>query len=320
MKEIPYHNNYSYIQPLHAIVKENKKVRLVVDFSRNLNEFLVQETFKYATTQDAVNISTLNDWYVKADITNCYISFPISKETAEFCIIKLGHKYYKFVTMPFGLGSAPLICTKLLAVIQSVMESRGCKLIRYLDDTLFVASTELEATNMLQTAREVYREFGLIMNEDKTIGPTQRITFLGVIIDSVKQTLESAPERVQQLCAQLLQAKQRSSITRQEFDSLLGRLSFAAQVLPGARPFTRQMRDEGLNCSDAPNAKIPVSEAFKEDIDFWFNESIAGMDGRSGEPATVLRTSLRRMHRNQALVITWSEIIVEANTSTHRIH
>ena len=101
------------------------------------------------------------------------------------------------------------------------------------------------------------------------VGPTQRITFLGVVIDSVKRTIECTQERVQQLRTRLSTVKQQQSITRHEFDSLLGRLSFAAQVLPGARPFTRQMRDAGLNCSTLPNANITITSKFREDVDFW---------------------------------------------------
>ena len=95
----------------------------------------------------------------------------------------------------------------------------------------------------LRRAEAVISAFGLVVNPDKTEGPAQRIAFLGIMLDSVSQTLSCTPERLQELRDLLSQAERSPSIKLSALRSLIGKLSFASQVLSGARPFMRRMMD-----------------------------------------------------------------------------
>jgi hypothetical protein len=46
------------VQPLHVIIKEGKKPRLVIDLSQNLNDHLRYEYFCYSSVRDATELST----------------------------------------------------------------------------------------------------------------------------------------------------------------------------------------------------------------------------------------------------------------------
>ena len=106
------------VQPLHVIIKDGKKPRLVIDLSRNLNHLLPHESFHYASVQDAVRLSTPGCFYSKLDISNCFLSFPLHPSTYKYFVFQFDGQYYQFVRLPFGLSIAPRICTLLLAVIQ----------------------------------------------------------------------------------------------------------------------------------------------------------------------------------------------------------
>ena len=54
----------------------------------------------------------------------------------------------------------------------------------YIDDFLFVASSEEEAWRMLRQALSDIEELGLAPSYRKTIVPTKRLKFLGVLVDS----------------------------------------------------------------------------------------------------------------------------------------
>src|SRR5690348_16343024 len=120
---------------------------------------------------------------------------------------------------------------------------------------------------MLTTAQEVFASFGLLVNPEKTEGPVQRISFLGIEIDSVEQSTSCTPERVHELLQLLASLSSKSLVRRKDLESLVGKLSFAAQVLPGARPFMRHMLDAVHSCSKR-STPIRIEKCFREDISF----------------------------------------------------
>jgi len=266
------------VQPLHVVIKEGKKPRLVIDLSRNLNQFLKYQYFSYSNVDNAVAISSQGCWYGKLDLSNCFLSFFLHPDAIRFFYFRFDGQLCRFTRMPFGLGTAPLVCTLLLSVPAWEMERRGCRFIRYLDDFLFVASSAETLSYMLTTAQEVFASFGLLVNPEKTEGPVQRISFLGIQIDSVEQSTSCTPERVHELLQLLASLSSKSLVRRKDLESLVGKLSFAAQVLPGARPFMRHMLDAVHSCSKR-STPIRIEKCFREDISFW-SRNINNWNGR----------------------------------------
>jgi hypothetical protein len=86
------------IQPLHVIIKADKKPRLVIDLSRNLNDYLVQTPFHYTKLEDAVAISSPGCWYSKIDLTNCFLSFPLHPDAQPYFTFSFENKLYQFHT------------------------------------------------------------------------------------------------------------------------------------------------------------------------------------------------------------------------------
>jgi Reverse transcriptase (RNA-dependent DNA polymerase) len=171
--------------------------------------------------------------------------------------------------MPFGLSTAPFICTNLLSVVAFALRTEaGVALVRYLDDILFVDQTAAASHSSLAQSKDIIPSFGLIINPAKTEGPTQCISFLGILIDSLSQTLSCTEERVQELRLLLHATQSLRIIKRQKMESLIGKLSFAAQVLPGARPFMRRLQDSTLRVKKR-NAPIRITSLVQADIGFW---------------------------------------------------
>jgi hypothetical protein len=95
------------VQPLHVILKDGKKPRLVIDLSRNLNQLLPHTTFKYSSVHDAVLLSTHRCFYSKLDISNCFLSFPLHPSCYKYFTFQFDGRYYQFTRLPFGLSTAP---------------------------------------------------------------------------------------------------------------------------------------------------------------------------------------------------------------------
>ena len=230
------------VQPLHVIIKPDRKPRLVVDLSRNLNDHLTYEYFRYTTVSQAVEKATLNCWFSKLDLSNCFLSFPLHPSALPHFIFRFDSKLYQFVRMPFGLSSAPRICTLLLSVPAFAMTQWGVdRCDRYLDDFLLTDDSEQSAQRSLHIAQHALGMFGLVVNPEKTVGPAQQLAFLGIQLDSVQQTMSLTSERMDEIRALLAGAASARRISVPHLQSLIGKLSFAATVLPGARPFLFRM-------------------------------------------------------------------------------
>jgi len=169
------------IQPLHVIIKTGKKPRLVIDLSRNLNDHLQYDYFRYSCVDDAVEASFPGCWYGKLDLSNCFLSFPLHPSVRKYFCFRFEGQLYQFTRVPFGLSIAPRVCTQLLSVVQFALAEKGITDIRYLDDFFLIAKFEKDMAHHLLLAQSVIRQFGLVVNQEKTEGPAQRLSFLGVL-------------------------------------------------------------------------------------------------------------------------------------------
>ena len=126
------------VQPLHVIIKAEKKPRVVVDLSRNLNDHLEYEHFTYSCVDDAVEASYPGCWYGKLDLTNCFLSFPLHPSVRRYFCFRFDGRLYQFTHMPFGLSIAPRVCTLLLSVVAFALTRAGIRHVRYLDDFFLI--------------------------------------------------------------------------------------------------------------------------------------------------------------------------------------
>lgn len=258
------------VQPLHVILKDGKKPRLVIDLSRNLNELLPHTAFKYASVHDAVLLSTHHCFYSKLDISNCFLSFPLHPNCYKYFTFQFDGHYYQFTRLPFGLSTAPRVCTLLLSVIQFVLEQHNLILVRYLDDFLFISSSRQLARQHLATAIQVFQDFGLVVNKSKTEGPAQQLQFLGIQLDSVARTLSVSEQRIEEMSTLLLRyisTPASEALLVKDIMSFIGKLSFVSQVLPSARPFMRRLLDGIKGKRKQSRCRVPT--AFKLDCVIW---------------------------------------------------
>ena len=258
------------VQPLHVIIKEGKKPRLVIDLSRNLNQLLPQTSFHYASVQDAVHLSTPHCFYSKLDISNCFLSFPLHPSTYKYFVFQFDHKYYQFVRLPFGLSTAPRVCTLLLSVIQFTLEQLQLRwFVIWMISYSFLILASASAQH-LATAIDVCQQFGLVVNAKKTEGPSQQMQFLGIQLDSVACTLSISSQRTQEMMVLLLHHFNIPSSTPvrvKQIMSFVGKLNFVSQVLPSSRPFMRRLLDVIQGKRKQQRCRLPTE--FKLDCAIW---------------------------------------------------
>ena len=84
----------------------------------------------------------------------------------------------------------------------------------------------------------ICKDLGVPIAEDKLVGPTTTITYLGIEIpDSVAMTIRLPADKLQQIKAIIKQWLRRRKCTKRELLSLIGLLAFAAKVVKQGRMF-----------------------------------------------------------------------------------
>ena len=114
-------------------------------------------------------------------------------------------------------------------------------------------------------AAALIAEFGLALSPEKVEGPAQVLEFLGIVFDSLAETLSISQERKKELLGLLTDFDGKGWASRAAVQSLLGKLSFAATVLPGARPFLRRV----IDTMRAGHKRIALGAIFRADIAYW---------------------------------------------------
>ena len=122
---------------------------------------------------------------VSLDLKDAYLQVPMHPESRKFLRFMVGGKVYQFKVLCFGLSTAPQVFTRVMAPVSAILHRTGVRLRRYLDDWLLQASSREQVLLALKTVLRLCRSLGIVVNWEKSqVIPTQRMVYLGVILDS----------------------------------------------------------------------------------------------------------------------------------------
>ena len=140
----------------------------------------------------------------------------------------------------------------------------------YGDDMGGVVSTKARAEAAYLKLGWLLEDLGLEESREKAEAPTTRITYLGVQFDSVAMTMSVPPEKLTEIKAEIQLWLRKTTISKKELQSLLGKLFWIAKVVNYSRPFMgrllNQLRAMG---GIADNKKVKLLDESRKDILWW---------------------------------------------------
>ena len=198
--------------------------RLIVDLSspkgHSVNDAISPQVahMHYASVLDAAELIRRlgpGTMMAKVDLQNAYRVLPVHADDHPLLAIRWGPAIYLDTALPFGLRSAPKIFSAFADALAWVLRSNGIgQQLHYLDDFLFLgAASTHECASSLQTALQVCQRLGVPVAAHKTEGPSTRLTFLGIQIDSVAMQLSLPPDKLSQTCSRQVWPKMLCSCT-----------------------------------------------------------------------------------------------------------
>ena len=80
----------------------------------------------------------------------------------------MGKKFLRIILLMFGLGPAPLICTKLLKIQIALLSTINVRIIILLDDILVMVQTLKEILQAKKTLIFLLQNLGFVINIKKS--------------------------------------------------------------------------------------------------------------------------------------------------------
>lgn len=264
--------------PLGAVPKKNGKVRIVHNLSWPIGasvnthiEHLDCLLVSFDAAMDLVVQQGRGCLLTKVDIKSAYKCIPVRAADWPLLGLRWRGKFYFDKTLPFGLGSSCAIWEDYATTAQWIVlhHTSVRRLCHYVDDYLVVSdpsAAKRESSEVLA----IFSELGLPVALDKLEGPTTSLVFLGLLVDTVAMTVSLDSARLQQLCAAAAEWSVRRVCSRNELQSLVGVLCFAARVVRPARTFTRHALSLLSATHGRPaSASITLSDGFRSDMRWW---------------------------------------------------
>ena len=267
IRQIP---NVPYIcSPLSVVESSNGKKRLVVNL-RHLNKFLWKQKFKYEDLRVAMLLFEKGDFLFSFDLKSGYHHVDIAEVHHKYLGFSWGGCYYVFTVLPFGLSTACYMFTKLLRPLVRYWRSRGTRIVVYLDDGLGAAAGSAEALNASELVQTTLKQAGFVVNEEKSVWqPTQRLQWLGFVIDLSLGQIEVPHEKLSRLLHKLQEVTQASQIPARSLASIIGKIiSMGLAVGPVSRFMTRSLYAV-LESRVAWCELLTLSVEAQNELQFW---------------------------------------------------
>ena len=144
-------------------------------------------------------------------------------------------------------------------------------ILHYLDD-LFTAGPKQShiCEQSQQKMLTLCESLGTTVKPSKVIGPTTRISFLGIFIDSMTWTASVSEERKEEIQQELQHMTKCHTCTKCHMLSLIGKLSFACKVFPAGRIFLRRLIDKSMDVA-LLHQHITLNSETRADLRWWLD-------------------------------------------------
>ncbi len=213
------------------VPKKDGGLRPILDL-RRLNHALMRRPFRMITLQQILSQICTEDWFCSLDLKDAYFHIPIAPHHRRFLRFAFEGVAYQYTVLPFGLSLAPRTFTKCMDAALSPLRQIGICILNYLDDWLILDQSEVELLSHRTLILSHLERLGIRVNFAKSaLSPSQRVSFLGTVLDSAHMRAVIVPERA--LAIQKLAATFKSDTTRplKVFQRMLGLMAAASPVL-----------------------------------------------------------------------------------------
>ena len=265
--------------------------------------------------QSAVQLMKPNCWMAVLDLKDAYYSVPIATEDRKYLRFEHGGQLYEYVCLPNGLSSAPRIFTKLLKPALAVLRGHGVLIIVNIDDIILLADDPKTLIEHIDQTMTLFKSLGFTINEEKSqLVPSQKVTFLGFILDSLTMTVFMKSDKAEKVKTAICQLLKKEKPLVREVASVVGLM---VSCFPGVKyaPLyyralendkTDVLKQNGWNHDD----HMHISDLAKKDLTWW-------LDHVDNDPCPVMLPEPKLTLKCDSSLEGWGSVIDNSSTSAN---
>ncbi len=226
----PAERRQGFYSPYFIVPKKRGSLRPILDL-RVLNRALHKLPFKMRKRRRIIKCIQPQDWFAAIDLKDAYFHVSILLRHRPFLRFAFEGRAWQYRVLPFGLALSPRVFMKVVEGALTPLREVGVRILNYLDDWLILAQSREQLGDPRDLVLRHLSQLGLRVNWEKSkLSPVQRISFLGVELDSVSMTARLTEERAQAGLNCLSSFRGRNVVPLKQFQRLLGHMASAAAV------------------------------------------------------------------------------------------
>ena len=205
----------------------------------------------------------------KSDLSRAYRQLRV--DPLDYPLLAIQHKGLTFVDIcpSFGCRASGSAQQRVSNAVVHLMQGRGHDVLAYVDDFCGIAASPNAATSGFNEFHTLTDQLGLKLAPDKTCPPATTLEWLGFWFDSNELTISIPQNKLTELLAETESWLQRDYATKQQIQSLAGKLNHISLCVRPARRFMSRILEALRDIKD--EARIQLTQAFKLDVR-WFCE------------------------------------------------
>ena len=202
----------------------------------------------------------------KIDLSRYFRQIPLDPGDYSLIGYIIEGKIYFDKVLPMGMRTAPYIAQRVSNALAHIHRQMGYFLLNYVDNFLGAEVRE-KAWQAYQFLTRLLRDLQVDTSPEKLVAPTTRLDFLGITFDTVKQTIEIPQEKLEEIAQETSTWLTKTSATRKEAESLIGKLQFVAKCVRAGRIFIARLINwiRGMNRT----AHYPIPLEARKDVAWW---------------------------------------------------
>ena len=177
--------------------------------------------------------------------------------------------------MPFGFKHGSGIFQRMSDAVRYMMSKFGFQVTNYIDD-IIGHSVSSKANESFQTLHNLLSKLGFDISAKKIVPPCTKVTCLGVKINTVDFTVSITADKVQEIIKTCYAWTSKNTCSKQELQSLLGKLLYISKCVKSSRFFLNRMLE--LLKTNTKTSAILLTDEFHRDLN-WFCKFVPKFNG-----------------------------------------